>query len=147
MHGKACTEDRHRRCVVCRSRYESDHRTAATQKVCSAGCRVVWRRKQAQRRRALDVDGYQQAERVRQRSCRDRRRGSIRPPPTASRRVTEPPPARDLSRAGLVAQHPEVMDEILICWDKAARLSRAELEHDLARILGESSLLLGKAGP
>jgi hypothetical protein len=41
----------------------------------------------------------------------------------------------------------EKKKKILLFWDRAAHLSRARLEQDLARILGETASLLGQVGP
>jgi hypothetical protein len=145
MIGKASRKDRHRRCHVCRARYEADCRTVATQKVCSAKCRAVWRRRQAKRRRVADLDEHRQAERVRQQNSRDRRRRALGPAPSTTQRVTDPPPQRALSRAEWVVQPAVVMGKLLDSWDEAVRLSRAGLERDLARILGDNAPFLGKA--
>jgi hypothetical protein len=114
--------------------------------VCSAECRAARRRGQAKRRRAQDLEGHRQAERERQRARRQERRGAPPRPTVADRRVTPPPPSRAPSRAGFGAQLRETAAEILLFWDKAAELSRASLERDLTRILGESAPLVGQVG-
>jgi hypothetical protein len=149
------------RCVVCRKRFLADVRAGERQKVCSAACRVVRRRKQAKQRRAQDIEAYRASERERQRMSRRQRRASTQPPPapeadpariaplppapSGSRGVTSAP-SRPLSRASLARQPAGIREEILRAWDKAADLSRAGLVHDLARIFGDKAPLLGETG-
>jgi hypothetical protein len=178
------TGSRRSRCRVCRSYVHADRR-AATQKVCSAACRLVWRRNQAKQRRAGDLEGHREADRARQQTWRDahrvgtgppaatsqrvtparrRRRATPTPaatsqrvtPATSSRRVTPtpatssrrvtPPSSEGLSRAGIASQPHGRKEEILLAWDKAARLSRAGLARDLSKIFGEDAPILGQAG-
>jgi hypothetical protein len=61
--------------------------------------------------------------------------------------VTAAPPAGELSRAGLASQPIGTKEEILLAWDRASRLSRAGLEQELVKILGEMAPTLGAAGP
>jgi hypothetical protein len=137
--------------------------------VCSAACRLAWRRKQAKLRRARDLEGHQAADCARQQAWRDARRAAPVPPVLSSQRVMPVPseglsragiaaqpsrsqassPGRDaegLSRAGIAAQPHGTKEEILLAWDKASRLSRASLERDLTEILGESASILGQVG-
>jgi hypothetical protein len=37
-------------------------------------------------------------------------------------------------------------EEIMLAWDRASEMSRAGLERDLARILGENAPILGQVG-
>jgi hypothetical protein len=60
--------------------------------------------------------------------------------------VTPAPPTEDLSRAGLASQPIGTKEEILLAWDRASRLSRAGLEVELVKILGEKVPNLGNAG-
>jgi len=113
--------------------------------VCSAGCRKVWRCGQAKARRARDLAGHRQADQVRQQAWRAQRRGATGPPLAPSRRVTRAPPA-ELSRAGLGSQPIGTKEEILLAWDRASRLSRAGLELELVKILGEVAPIVGTAG-
>jgi hypothetical protein len=113
--------------------------------VCSAACRLAWRRKQAKLRRACDLEGHQAAECARQQAWRDARRAAPIPPALSSQRVT-PVPWEGMSRAGIEAQPHGTKEEILLAWDKASRLSRASLERDLTEILGESASILGQVG-
>jgi len=53
----------------------------------------------------------------------------------------------ELSRAGLASQPIGTKEEILLAWDRASRLSRAGLELELMKILGEMAPILGRAGP
>jgi len=59
--------------------------------------------------------------------------------------VTAPRPA-ELSRAGLGSQPIGTKEEILLAWDRASRLSRAGLELELVKILGEVAPIVGAAG-
>jgi hypothetical protein len=135
---------RRSRCRVCRKHFHADPR-APTQKVCSAPCRLVWRHKHAKQRRALDLEGHRQADRARQQAWREARRAATGAPATSSRRVT-PPSSEALSRAGFAAQPLGKKEEILLAWDKASQLSRASLERDLAKILGENASIVGQRG-
>jgi hypothetical protein len=117
-----------------------------TQTVCSAPCRKVWRRRQAKQRRARDLEGHRQADRDRQRAWRNERKAATGPPATSGRRVTPPASSEAPSRAGFAPQPPGTKEEILFAWDKASRLSRASLERDLAKILGEKASILGQVG-
>lgn len=125
-------------CAVCGVRFRADHRSGAGQKVCSAACRKVRRREQARVRRARDLDGHRQADQVRQQVLRALRRGAPGPRAVPSGRVTAPP-VGELSRAGLASQPLGTKHEIMLAWDRASRLSRAGLERDLSKILGERS--------
>jgi hypothetical protein len=145
--------DARSRCRACRKYLHAEPRKAR-QKVCSAACRLVWRRRQAKQRRERDLEGHREADRARQQAWREARRAATGPPesprgrvtpPTSSRRVTPPSP-RALSRAGIASQPHGTKEEILLAWDKAARLSRAGLAQDLAKILGEDAPILGQAG-
>src|ERR1700679_3353515 len=134
------------RCAVCGGLFRADHRSGAAQKVCSAPCRTVRRRAQAKARRAGDLEGHQQADQVRQQAWRALRNGETGPPTAPSRRVT-PGPRVDLSRAGLASQPIGTKEEILLAWDRVSRLSRAGLELELVKILGEMAPILGRTGP
>jgi hypothetical protein len=121
--------------------------------VCSAACRLHWRRARAKERRAVDLEGHQAADRARQQAWRDGRRATPVPPVLPSQGVTAPSsqgatpvPLEGVSRAGFAAQPHGTKEEILLAWDKASRLSRASLERDLAEILGESAPILGQVG-
>jgi hypothetical protein len=57
------------------------------------------------------------------------------------------PPRAEVSRAGLASQPIGRKEEILLAWDRASRLSRAGLELELVKILGEVGPRLGAAGP
>ena len=130
---------------MCRKWFRADPR-AVTQKVCSPACRLVWRGERAKVRRARDLEGHRQAERVRQNDWRALHPATTGPPATPSRRVTLPAPAEAPSRAGFAAQPSVTTEEILLVWDKVARLSRAGFELDLARILVEMAPNLGQVG-
>ena len=84
---------------------------------------------------------------MRQQVWRALRRGATGPPAAPSRRVTPGAPPGELSRAGLASQPMGTKEEILLAWDRASRLSRAGLELELVKILGEVSPILGAAGP
>jgi hypothetical protein len=47
----------------------------------------------------------------------------------------------------LASQPIGTKEEILLAWDRASRLSRAGLELELVKILGEMAPILGRAGP
>jgi hypothetical protein len=47
----------------------------------------------------------------------------------------------------LASQPIGTKEEILLAWDRASRLSRAGLEQELVKILGEMAPVLGAAGP
>jgi hypothetical protein len=47
----------------------------------------------------------------------------------------------------LASQPIGTKDEILLAWDRASRLSRAGLELELVKILGEVGPILDAAGP
>jgi hypothetical protein len=121
--------------------------------VCSAACRLDWRRARAKERRAGDLEGHRAADRARQQAWREARRAGPVAPVAPSQRVrvpssqrVTPVPLEGLSRAGFAAQPHGTKEEILLAWDKASRLSRASLELDLAEILGESAPILGQVG-
>jgi hypothetical protein len=61
--------------------------------------------------------------------------------------VTPAPAPGELSRAGLASQPIGTKEEILLAWDRASRLSRAGLEQELVKILGQMTPMLGAAGP
>ena len=171
MDRKCCC--RRSRCRVCRKHFHADQR-APKQKVCSASCRLVWRHKHAKQRRALDLEGHREADRARQQAWRDARRAATGGPSTSNQRETPatssqhetpstssqsqrvtpstssqrvtPATSGALSRAGFAAQSQGKKEEILLAWDKASRLSRASLERDLAKILGENASILGQLG-
>lgn len=82
---------------------------------------------------------------MRQQAWRAQRRGGTGPPAAPSRRVTGPP-AAELSRAGLASQPMGTKEEILLAWDRASQLSRAGLELELVKILGEVGPILAAAG-
>jgi hypothetical protein len=84
---------------------------------------------------------------VRQQVWRALRRGATGPPAAPSRRVTPAAPPGELSRAGLTSQPLGTKEEILLAWDRASRLSRAGLERDLVKILGEMAPISGTTGP
>jgi len=126
-------------------------RGCPTQKVCSAPCRIAWRRKEAKRRRASDLEGHQKADRARQQAVRESRRTANAGPAPTSEPLTPTPnqpvtSTEHLSRAGFPVQPLDITNEILLSWDKASRLSRAGLKRDLAKILGENASILGHVG-
>jgi hypothetical protein len=83
---------------------------------------------------------------VRQQAWRALRHGGTGPPTAPSRRVTAAPRG-ELSRAGLASQPIGTKEEILLAWDRASRLSRAGLELELVKILGEMAPNLDRVGP
>lgn len=84
---------------------------------------------------------------MRQHAWRALQRGAPGPPAARSRRVTPAAPPGELSRAGLALQPIGRKEEILLAWDRASRLSRAGLELELMKILGEVAPISGNAGP
>ena len=123
-------------CAVCGGQFHADYRSGAAQKVCSAECRRARRREQARQRRADDPDGFRKADRVRQQEWRARHRtGQNAPPTPMSPCVTAP--VEPVSRAGFASEAGGTMAEILLAWDRAARVSRVVLARDLSKILGK----------
>ena len=172
----ACRDGERRRCRVCRGWFREDVRVGERQKVCSKACQKVRRRGQARSRRQQDLAVHREAERERQQVCRARKRtvtaavvtAVVTPEllgataelvgtaATAARagderkaRKTElsRPDRERVSRAEMPPQGCEKMDEILLCWDRQARLSRAKFERQVARILGERGASLRQLGP
>jgi hypothetical protein len=52
----------------------------------------------------------------------------------------------EVSRAEMPPQVQEIMDVILIIWDKQLRMSRAEMERRLAEMLSQTGAFLGQVG-
>src|ERR1700690_1610089 len=137
--------DARSRCRACRKYLHAAPRKAK-QKVCSAAGRLVWRRRQAKQRRERDLEGHRGADRARQQAWREARRAATGPPESPRGGGAPPPSPGAPSRAGIASQAHGTKEEILLAWDKAARLSRAGLAQDLAKILGEDAPILGQAG-
>lgn len=123
-----------KRCSECRCWFEPARTAEQSQKTCSQRCREKRRRKQANRRRRRDLDGYRADERQRQADCRERRRDQ-------GREGTE---NRHVSRATLSSQEAILRDKIIESWDKLLELSRARFERRVAHLLGRSGEKVGQ---
>jgi hypothetical protein len=118
------------RCVKCRRRFRPHPAAKGNQRTCSARCRLERKGELAKRRRSVDLEHFRQLERARQRKHRgvaQEERGA------RAQRVTGA-----MSRAGLFAEVPQMVQLALGIWDELAQVSRARLESELTRHVGVS---------
>lgn len=106
-----------RRCSECRTTFIPARSASATQRVCSATCRLTRVRKLARKRRGQELEQARADERARQQSCRQRRAEELCHVPASARKSAIP------------------REEVGKLVDRALALSRASLERDLPRFL------------
>jgi hypothetical protein len=148
--GMARTEAR-RRCPECRARFHPNLHAVAMQVVCSAECRLLRRRKQAKGRRALDLEGYRQAERARKQLSRQGDPPAVPPPPAPATPPEERPSSRagsrPLSRTGFAREVAELPKEFSLLWARIGEASRTRIVRETRRILEGKSPSVGQGGP
>ena len=126
---------RRRRCSTCRKWFRPERSAQRTQLVCSSECRLA-RRAKLERKRAADDPERREAERLRKRRWRERRKDS------GAVSLTVP----DVSLTGLAADPPPdkpIRDEK---WDTATRLSLTGLVAGMARLQADLVRIVGQVG-
>jgi len=109
-----------KRCTECRCWFLTDRRNGRRQKTCGAErCRCSRRRKVARRRRQRELLVHRDAERERQRTCREGGGGATCHAPTSG------------------CNSPEIRKKLREVWDNASAASRAYFERSMPGIFRE----------
>ncbi len=137
-----------KRCVVCRGWFRAHHSAVETQLVCTGSqkCRTGLRRRQARKRREVNLGEFRDRDRRRQQDHRRQKRASEQARDGAESRAGR-------SRASLSREAVDSGEVLLKIWDKErrveARVSRARLGEELGRLAalfqGFSSLGVGQS--
>ena len=128
-----------RRCTECRRWYRPHRSACGHQKTCSSECRRLRRNRLARWRRRANLHECRTEERERQRLSRAERQGD-------PERTFAPfePAGPELSRAGLELQAVRIAEQIVENLDSLARLSRASLKRQVAKIARKTGPIGGQ---
>jgi hypothetical protein len=129
---------RTKRCVVCRRKYRPHVSVEATQKTCSAECRVARRKRSTKAWREASLDGYREFERKRQKRHRAISKG-VRGGSVDAAQAS-------MSRTGLFLEVSELKDLMEEIGDKVEAMSRTWLAEKVRLLSGARAEKRGQEG-